>query len=112
MKKYQPHPEEVIDQAYFQELRAKVTNPIYQEMMQYVSKHYGTPEAVDRHLSKIGIDLLEVYCDVDSQLTSQAQDLGFKAVRFCRHNGDLETFGGRCHLYDLMWETRPRNIWS
>ena len=109
---YQDNPEEVIDQAYFQDLQVTVTNPIYQEMCQYFGKHYGTPEAIDSHLSKIGIDLLEVYCDTESQLTSQTQELGLKAVRFCRHNGDLGTFGGRCKLYDLIWVTRPRNIWT
>ena len=35
-----------------------------------------------------------------------------KAVRFCRQHGDLGTFGGRCKLYDLIWITRPRNIWT
>lgn len=35
-----------------------------------------------------------------------------KAVRFCRHHGDLGTFGGRCKLYDVIWITRPRNIWT
>ena len=109
---FQMQPETVIDKEYFRDLNKGASNPIYQEMMQYFSKHYGNAEAIDHHLNRIGIELLEVYCDTNSQLTSQAQELGMKAVRFCRHHGDLGTFGGRCKLYDVIWITRPRNIWT
>ena len=51
-------PQTVLDPAYFQELDCGAKNPIYSEMMRYFGKHYGTSEAIDRHLNRIGIDLL------------------------------------------------------
>ena len=92
-------------------MQPKVSNPMYQEMMQYFCRHYGTQEEV-HHLSRVNSDLLEVYCASESELTNQAIGLGLKAMRFCRSHGDLNTFGGRSRSYDLIWVTRPRHIWT
>ena len=108
------NPDQVLDPLYFTHVQTEpqIRNWVYQEIMSYFCKHYGTQEEVATHFSRGGIDVLEVYCSSDSQLTCQAQNLGLKAVRFCRQHGDLGTFHGRSKLYDLLWVTKPRHVWT
>ena len=108
------NPDQVLDPLYFTHVQTEpqIRNWVYQEMMSYFCKHYGTQEEVATHFSRGGIDILEVYCSSESQLTCQAQNLGLKAVRFCRQHGDLGTFHGRSKLYDLLWVTKPRHVWT
>eukprot|EP00435_Cladocopium_sp_Y103_P064884 s1727_g26.t1 len=88
-------------------------NWVFEEMWTYWSKKHGLsdPAAVQRHFSSPGIDLLEVYCDQESQLTKQATGEGLAAARFGLRQGDLSTTKGRFALYDMLWSLRPKHIW-
>eukprot|EP00435_Cladocopium_sp_Y103_P063730 s1130_g25.t1 len=57
------------------------------------------------------IDLLEVMCTDQSELTKQVNQLGGRAQRFGINQGDLRTKEGRMKLFGLMISTRPKNIW-
>ena len=57
------------------------------------------------------IDLLEVYAYPDSRITSSLNQLGGKAVRFTRQDGDLATQAGQQKLWDLVHQLQPRHIW-
>ena len=57
------------------------------------------------------LDLLEVYCEDDSNLTKVFSDLGMKAKRFTRKDGDLSTQEGQAKLWRMIEEEQPLNIW-
>ena len=57
------------------------------------------------------MDLLEVYCSSDSQLTHQCIRQGLKAMRFGLREGNLEYYEGRCKLYEIIFRYRPRHLW-
>ena len=57
------------------------------------------------------IDVLEIYCSSDSELTQQAQKQGLTAIRFGLKQGDLSTYEGRRRLYILLIRFRPRDVW-
>eukprot|EP00435_Cladocopium_sp_Y103_P020778 s1772_g5.t1 len=57
------------------------------------------------------LDLLEIYCEQDSQITEHAQRLGLKARRFTFQDGDLSTSAGREALWRVILEEKPREIW-
>ena len=106
----------LVDPQYFQDLLIQeevVPNEIFRETHVYWGKKYGIMNAQEqrRHLNHKGIDLLEVYCSSDSQLTMQANVGGLVASRFGLKHGDLGPFVGRCALYDQIWKLRPRHIW-
>ena len=61
--------------------------------------------------SPFKLDLLEIYCDEDSQITEQTQKLGLKARRFTFADGDLSTYEGRSALWKILEEERPREVW-
>ena len=68
----------------------------------------------DRHPSLKSpwkLDLLEIYCEEDSQITGHAQRLGLKARRFTAKDGDLATSSGREALWKIIMEEKPREIW-
>ena len=100
----QPRNQTVLDPQYFHDLLMKeeiVPNEIFREMHVYWGKRFGIPDPQEqrRHFNHKGIDLLEVYCSSDSQLTMQANLGGLVASRFGLKHGDLGTFAGRCALY-------------
>ena len=64
-----------------------------------------------RKASPWKLDLLEIYCDENSQLTEQAQRLGLKAKRFTFQDGDLSTSAGRTALWKVILEEKPKEIW-
>ena len=68
-------------------------------------------DVLSKHFSRHGIDILEVYCSSDSQLTMQAQRQGLSAAHFGLRQGDLSTTKGRFALYGVIWQHRPRHIW-
>ena len=108
---------EVIDQEHVFDQVLEFQNPhnwVQHEMMEYWMKKHGIRNATDihNHFRKPGIDLLEVYCSKDSQLTSQAQAQGLKAMRFGLQQGDLNVFSGRSALYDVLWTFRPKHVWA
>ena len=57
------------------------------------------------------LDILEIYCTENSEITRQAQNLGLKAKRFTFQDGDLSTVAGRKGLWKIVEEERPREIW-
>lgn len=64
----------------------------------------GTPELCR-------LDVLEIYCEPESRLTKVCQQLGLKARRFTRADGDLSTSEGRDALWRIIQAENPRNIW-
>ena len=64
-----------------------------------------------QHQSHRRLDLLEVMCSSESELTKQMLHLGGSAMRFGRTEGDLKTPGGRKQLFLMMCRYQPRNIW-
>ena len=58
-----------------------------------------------------GIDLLEVYCSADSQLTNQSTDMVSWPRRLGLKEGSLCYYEGRCKLYDVLYRCRPRHVW-
>ena len=57
------------------------------------------------------VDLLEVYCEPNSQLTQQVTKLGGCALRFTIQDGDLRTSEGINKLWMWVHMYEPRNIW-
>jgi hypothetical protein len=110
------HPESVFDPTYFiSNLTHEIPfdNWVYDEMWDYFRKSHPTLTADDvhRHLRKSKIQVLEVYCSEQSQLTHQGSQLGLVTARFGLRQGDLSTFKGRCTLYEMIWTLRPQHIW-
>jgi hypothetical protein len=58
-----------------------------------------------------GLDLLEIYCEPESTLTTTINEMGMKAKRFTRQDGDLSTAEGREKLWKMIDREQPRNIW-
>ena len=81
-------------------------NWIYDEMTQYMKSRKQSHNTVRSH-----IDVLEVYCSANSQLTHQNIQLGRRAIRFGLKEGDLSYYEGRCKLYDIIMKFNPRDIW-
>ena len=108
--------EDCIDLEFFQDclLSDQMTdNQIRHEMWSYWCQRFNisNPQQIRRHFAQPGIDILEIYCSQDSQLTSQCLGRGLSAGRFSRKHGDLNTVSGRHALYDLLWQLRPKHIW-
>ena len=57
------------------------------------------------------LDLLEVMCSAESELTGQVRKLGGKAERFGRIQGDLQTPEGRKKLFVTMASQKPKHLW-
>ena len=55
--------------------------------------------------------LFEVFCGPQSQLTHQAQQLGFRSARFGYAQCDLQTSTGRKMLLRELVSKRPENVW-
>ena len=55
--------------------------------------------------------LFEVFCNPDSQLAKQCQNLGAHAERFGYQQGDLHTISGRSNLFNKLVIQRPRHLW-
>ena len=55
--------------------------------------------------------LFEVFCGPQSQLTHQAQQLGFRSVRFGYAQCDLQTTEGRKLLFRELIAKRPDSVW-
>ena len=64
-----------------------------------------------RKASPWKLDLLEIYCEENSQLTEQAKRLGLRAKRFTFQDGDLSTSAGRTALWKVILEEKPKEIW-
>ena len=85
-------------------------NWVAKEMWQYILDK-GFTKMPRRYIQSNQIDLLEVYCSSESQLTRQAQSCGMFAIRFGLSQGDLRYQLNRFKLYDMLIRYRPRNLW-
>ena len=57
------------------------------------------------------IDLLEVYAQPDSRLSSEVHRQGGSSRRFTFEDGNLSTFDGQVQLLRTIYKYSPRNIW-
>ena len=57
------------------------------------------------------VDLLEVYCEEDSQIAKQINRQGGLALRFTKGDGDLSTREGQNKLWLWIHIYEPRHIW-
>ena len=88
--------------SHVRKLVKKLEQELQQVMQQVESSH--------RH-HQPRLDLLEVMCSADSELTSQVRKLGGKAERFGRVQGDLQTPEGRKRLFTQLVVHRPKHVW-
>ena len=75
----------------------------YTNELQAISKNHTM-----RHAPRL--DLLEVFCGPESQLTHQSQRLGYRALRLSILQGDLQTRSGRETLFIKLMCHRPKNV--
>ena len=88
------------------------TNSVLQEMIQFgIQKGWIDKSGKLLGPQQPGIDLLEVYCSSESQLTGQSIQQGMRAKRFGLQQGNLCYYEGRCKLYEELFQNRPRNVW-
>ena len=84
-------------------------NPIWHEMMDRFEvlkeKH------PHRRISNSQLDVLEVYCSSESNLTKQCLGRDLKSMRFGLKQGDLSNADGRQRLYDVLFFLRPKHVW-
>ncbi len=57
------------------------------------------------------VDIMEIFCGPDSQLSHQCQQLGFRAVRFGKEQCDLQTRHGREQVFRSLHHRNPKNVW-
>ena len=82
----------------------------FQKLVQQYTKELQTIcQQHEQHAGVKGprLDVLEVFCGPQSQLTAQAQKLGYRAERFGMLQGDLQTLQGRETLFQKMVVHRP-----
>ena len=89
------------ERKYFQSLVCTITQELEQCLKEH-AKLLTRPSL---------IDILEVFCSSDSQITHQCQQLGFRARRFDFSKGDLQTPSGRRELFHELIHHRPRHVW-
>ena len=58
------------------------------------------------------LNLLEIYCEPDSQLVRVAHQYGLTAKRFTIHDGDLSTPEGQAKLWKIVEDEQPDHIWT
>ena len=87
---------------------------IQNEFDQIHKKHpsiTGASRKTNEHTPSRPVDLLEVYCESTSQLTTQVNRLGGCALRSTVRDGDLRTPEGINKLWTWVHMYEPRNIW-
>ena len=57
------------------------------------------------------LQVLEVFCSADSELTRQVNKLGYRASRHGIQEGDLSLKDSRRRLFQTILEERPQHIW-
>ena len=57
------------------------------------------------------LQVLEVFCSPESELTRQVNQLGYRASRHGIQEGDLNSKGGRQQLFKTLLESRPQHVW-
>ena len=57
------------------------------------------------------VDVVEIFCGPNSQLTHQCRQLGFRAERFGKEQCDLQTQHGRQHMFEYVIRHQPKHAW-
>ena len=70
-----------------------------------------TQKNPQKSIDDCSLDLLEVYCGPESQLTHQVNRLGGRAMRFTKGHGDLSTKEGIEKLWTWVEMYEPNHIW-
>ena len=71
----------------------------------------GSKKSKCQQNPKDQIDLLEIYCEPNSQLSKQVQRMGGKSLRFTKDDGDLRTPEGQQKLWGWIYLFEPRHVW-
>ena len=83
---------------------------MFNKWLHQITREFNSCGDVSGKLSP-AIDVLEVFCGPNSQLTHQCQQMGHRAMRFGLAEGDLQTVEGRQRLFHVIQTHRPRHIW-
>ena len=90
------------------------THSMKRMFFEYVEDLTKELESVEQSLSETScrpIHLLEVFCHGQSELTKQAQNLGYRAQRFGLEQGDLSTCEGRKAMFEVLVNHKPKHVW-
>ena len=91
-----------------------LVNDIEGNLEQMKRKHpsIGRPSTkTEKLIQSRPVDLLEIYCESNSQLTNQVNRFGGCAIRFTVQDGDLRTSEGINKLWTWVHLYEPKNIW-
>ena len=80
----------------------KLIHQISQELLEVIQNHKLVHES---------LDLLEVFCSDQSQLTQQVRNLAGTAERHGLNQGDLMSKDGRRRLFIKLVTCRPEHVW-
>ena len=83
----------------------------FQHMVQKIHTELQEVLAESLPIDNSRYHLFEVFCGPQSQLTHQAQQLGFRSARFGYAQCDLQTSSGRKLLLRELIAKRPENVW-
>ena len=110
-------PLQLLDDEQVQKLQKKVEQFIgtisenFQEMNQKHPSVQLNRLANSKYPRSRPVDLLEVYCESNSQITQQIQRFGGRAMRFTKLDGDLNTEEGINKLWTWILLYEPRHVW-
>ena len=82
---------------------------LYLEWIQLIENELH--QTLKTKVNRPKIQVLEVFCHENSQLTHQCERLNIRARRFGYQQGDLSTSSGRKALFDILVNERPEHIW-
>ena len=82
------------------------------ELAQHSTDIRTRQQAPRTHNSNERLDILEVYCYPDSQLSRIASQMGLKVLRFSNQDGDLRTPEGQAALWNIIETRQPKHIWA
>ena len=92
-------------------------NPEYEHVRKLIQK---ISKELENTMNKVGhshlkniksIDLLEVFCDKQSQLSQQVLNMDGQAIRHSLEHGDLMTELGRQNLFVKLISRKPKHVW-
>ena len=83
----------------------------FQELVQQLSKEFQNAFKLTEKRQGSQLQVLEVFCGPQSELTHQAKNLGYRAERFGFQQGDLSTVEGREKLFQVIVQRQPQNLW-
>lgn len=81
------------------------------QLVKKLSQELREVQAVTPSRPSMTMDLFEVLCDPQSELTRQAMLAGGKCMRFSLQQGDLSQRKHRVELFTKLVTYRPKNLW-